>query len=839
MSHRTSGPPPAPDFRALFESAPACYLVLAPDPKYTIVAVSEAYLRATMTRREAILGRGLFEVFPDNPDDPAATGVSNLRSSLESAVKEKRPNTMAVQKYDIRRPESEGGGFEERHWSPVNSPVLDAKGEVAYVIHRVEDVTEFVRLKRLGTEQQKLTAELRERAERVEAEVFLRAQEVQEANKRLQAAGDQLARLNEKLWTLDQLKTRFFSNVSHELRTPLSLILGPVAKLLSAPGLPADHRRDLESVDRNARVLLRHVNDLLDVAKLDAGKMSLQHRRVDLARLVRRTAAHFESLAQERGVAYRVESPGEVTAEVDPDKIERVVMNLLSNAFKFTPRGGSIGCSLAAAPDAGRASLRVEDSGPGVPASLRAAVFERFFQAEESDTRRHGGTGLGLSIAKEFVDLHSGTIGVEDSGMGGACFTVTLPLRAPAGTVVRADGAETPETGASVGALEALAAPAGPAPAGEADPRKPLVLVVEDNPEMSRYLCEMLSPDYRTAAARDGREALETLERLDPDLVLSDVMMPGMSGEQLLGAIRGRPEWGALPVVMLTAKAADETRLGLLRAGAQDYLVKPFSVEELRVRVGNLVVARRARREIEEANRRLRESESQLERAKRELEAFSYSVSHDLRAPLRAIDGFSKILREDQAARLDDEGRRLLDSIVQGARTMGRLIDDLLEFSRMGRAALRPWRVDMTALAQSVFQEVAAGEPGRRIESRIGPLPEAWGDPSLLRQVLVNLLGNAVKYTRPREVATVEVGGREEGGETVYVVRDNGVGFPPEYAPKLFGVFQRLHSAKEFEGTGVGLAIVHRIVTRHGGRVWAEGSPGAGATFSFALPRKA
>ena len=221
---------PQPDFRALFESAPGLYLVLAPD--LTIVAVSDAYLRATMTRREQILGRSLFDVFPDNPDDPEATGVSNLHDSLLRVIRTRASDAMAVQKNDIRRPESEGGAFEQRYWSPVNSPVLDAGGEITLIIHRVEDVTEFVRLKQ-KVEQSTKAEELQIRADSMEAEVFSRAQQLQQANHQLRAANEELAqkeqelkRLYERLHRLDQMKTRLFTNVSHELRTPLALILG-------------------------------------------------------------------------------------------------------------------------------------------------------------------------------------------------------------------------------------------------------------------------------------------------------------------------------------------------------------------------------------------------------------------------------------------------------------------------------------------------------------------------------------------------------------------------------------------------------------------------------------
>jgi signal transduction histidine kinase len=231
-----------------------------------------------------------------------------------------------------------------------------------------------------------------------------------------------------------------------------------------------------------------------------------------------------------------------------------------------------------------------------------------------------------------------------------------------------------------------------------------------------------------------------------------------------------------------------------------------------------------------------RQRSAQLDAANQELDAFSHSVSHDLRAPLRAVDGYAGMLEEDYEARLDDDGRRKLKALRQGCAQMSRLIDDLLHFSRVGRAELRKAPVDMAQLAREAAP--GASEAGRaRIEFE--ELAAASGDRSLLRQVWVNLLSNAVKYSGKREQPLVRVGCRTEGGQLIYWVRDNGAGFDPRYADRLFGVFQRLHRADEFPGTGVGLAIVQRVVTRHGGRVWAESRPGEGACFYFSLPREA
>jgi signal transduction histidine kinase len=241
----------------------------------------------------------------------------------------------------------------------------------------------------------------------------------------------------------------------------------------------------------------------------------------------------------------------------------------------------------------------------------------------------------------------------------------------------------------------------------------------------------------------------------------------------------------------------------------------------------------RGRRDLEA---RVESRTAELNAANRELEAFSYSVSHDLRAPLRAINGFSRILLEDHAGNLNEEGQHYLRRVSQNAGMMGQLIDDLLAFSRLSRHQLTRTRIDMTALFLAVIGDCERAEPERRIEFVQHPLPPAWGDPSLIKQVVVNFVHNAVKFTRRTEGARIEVGATAGNGGTIYYVRDNGVGFDMRYADKLFGVFQRLHKAEDFEGTGVGLAIVQRVVTRHGGKAWAESELGKGATFYFSLP---
>ncbi|MCL1467673.1 PAS domain S-box protein [Argonema galeatum] len=457
----------------------------------------------------------------------------------------------------------------------------------------------------------------------------------QERKLKLEAANLELETVARQLQELDRLKSQFFANVSHELRTPLALILGPTEKLLASEQLDREHRHDLKVVRRNAQTLLKQVNDLLDVSKLEAGKMGVSYAQVDLAELVRLTAAHFETLAEDLQISFAVEGPQSLPAQVDPEKLQRICFNLFSNAFKFTPNGGTIGCILQIQREAGesaeresgrtgerengrtgenvhnnspipplplRVTIIVEDSGPGVPPELREVIFEPFRQEERGMSRNFGSTGLGLAIVKEFIELHGGTLAVDDSALGGAKFTVELPLLAPAGVSL-----QTPIDKENINnelARQILAElqveeitdrddffPLPLSPSSE----PPLILVVEDNPEMNRFITQTLTPEYRAVTAFNGRTALELAIELRPDLILTDMMMPEMSGEELVREIRLHPELDAVPIVLLTAKADDELRVQLLREVAQDYVMKPFSVEELKARVGNLIAMKRTR----------------------------------------------------------------------------------------------------------------------------------------------------------------------------------------------------------------------------------------------------
>lgn len=708
-----------PNFRSLFESAPGLYLVL--NPSLHIEAVSDAYLNATMTKRDKILGRHIFDVFPDNPDDPHATGVANLGASLSRVLTLRKADSMAVQKYDVRRPESNGGAFEERYWSPVNSPVFNEKSEISYIIHRVEDVTEFVRLKLHGIEQSKVTQELKIRSEKMESEIFLRGLQIQRAN-------EELRQLYDRLKELDRLKTRFFANVSHELRTPLALILGPAEKMKSAANLLDDQRRDLAIITKNARGLLKHVNDLVDSAKLEAGKLAPKYSEFDLCALISTAAGNFDGLIGDRGIAFHIDAPEHLTIQADVGMIERILLNLLSNAFKFVPTGGEIGISVMS--DNGTATFSVEDNGPGIPAPYREEIFERFRQLDDENTRRFGGTGLGLSIAREFASLHSGRIRVSDRPGGGARFQVDIPIRAPEGTLVQPSDSRSLDAAdmvsQTVEQFQEIHGPTEPAlPASQSKVKRGTVLVVEDNFDMNRFITEILSRDFLVTPAYDGKQGFETAVLEKPDLILADIMMPVMSGDMMVEKIREVPELEDIPIILLTAKADDDLRVKLLNGGAQDYVVKPFYSEEILVRVKNLIQVKRVRetlqhelashlKDIEVLAKKLAQRKRDLTDAVKTRDEFISIASHELNTPLTSLGLLLQMTKRQIHPATDQAPSQaeLDQSISLALKQVGMLtalIEDLLDVSRIrtGKLNLSLERLDLSLIVRDIARRFA------------------------------------------------------------------------------------------------------------------------------------
>jgi hypothetical protein len=362
------------------------------------------------------------------------------------------------------------------------------------------------------------------------------------------------------------------------------------------------------------------------------------------------------------------------------------------------------------------------------------------------------------------------------------------------------------------------------------------LLIVDDEAALMKALCHTLEDQgYGTTGFTLASEALGELRARQFDLLLTDLMMPEMDGISLLRAAQEIDRH--LVGIVMTGHGAIDSAVEAMKAGALDYILKPFKLRTILPVLSRALVVRRLRIENFQLVERVRIRTAELEHANQELEAFSYSVSHDLRAPLRAIDGFCSILVENHAPSLPEPVPHYLQRTRDAALRMGRLIDDLLNLSRISGYEIQRSRVNLSQLAQRILDELKAGAPNRQVDCRVAPGLSVDGDPNLLHLALDNLLRNAWKFTANRPVARIEVSVTEQQGEVVYFVRDNGAGFDMAYAGKLFGAFQRLHRAAEFEGTGIGLAIVRRVITRHGGRIWSEASENEGATFFFTLPK--
>jgi signal transduction histidine kinase len=366
------------------------------------------------------------------------------------------------------------------------------------------------------------------------------------------------------------------------------------------------------------------------------------------------------------------------------------------------------------------------------------------------------------------------------------------------------------------------------------------ILLVDDKAENLVVLESILEgPEYRLTKAQSAQEALMALINIDFALIVLDIRMPNTSGLELAQMIKGRKRTRDVPIIFLTAhQAEDDQVLSGYSAGGVDYLTKPINPDILKSKVAIFGDLYRKTKALNEANKILNRRNAELVAANEELEAFSYTVSHDLRAPLRHVSGYAEILREHAQSSLDEKGRRYVDLIQESAGRLGELIDRFLAFARMGRADMHISSVNMNDLVRQVCNDFQSETAGRSIEWQIQNLPVVQADAEMMRQVWVNLISNAIKYTRPRDPARIEIGcDVSQPGEFIFFVRDNGVGFSMQYAKKLFGVFQRLHRDSEFEGTGIGLANVRRIISRHGGRTMAEGTLAGGATLSFTLKK--
>ncbi|MDF3070072.1 MAG: pleC [Polyangiaceae bacterium] len=832
-----------PDFRVLFESSPDVLLVLLPDaPRFTMVAATDARLAATHTTREATLGHGLFEVFPDNPDELGASGTSNLRASLERVVETRTADTMAVQKYDIRGPD---GTFQKKYWSPKNVPVLSPSGQVAYILHRVEDVTDLVEASELGKE-------LRDRTKQAERDVIARSRELHEAVQGLRNA-------NTKLGELDTAKTAFFSNVSHEFRTPLTLILGPLESALSRDPAFLDGE-ELAGVHRNALRLLRLVNSLLDFSRIEAGRLELRFAPTDLSTLTAGLGGAFQSLFDDAGLRLRVDCPPlPEPVYVDPAQWEKIVLNLVSNAFKFTFEGG---VEVALSWHGDHVELHVRDTGTGIPEEELPRVFERFHRVQGAEGRSYEGSGIGLSLVNELARLHGGTVRVESAPGRGSTFTVSVPVgksHLPPDKVAAGLSPSVNDQALRGQLLEAkrwlkaqTMAPSTPPPRLQRLSSPPhsvsgsrgRILVADDNSDMREYIERLLAPHWAVQVVPDGRAALDAARESPPDLVLSDMMMPGMDGVSLLNELRADERTNTIPVILISARAGEEARLEGLETGADDYLIKPFAARELLTRVNTHLEMARVRRN---AYDQLAAAQAQLVQSAKmaSLGQLVAGIAHEINNPLAfALSHLSTVERSlaDVESKLEAEIARGPQVTWQRARTRAEemrgglqriqeLVLKLRTFSRLDEGELKPASVrDSVGSALTILNHRLEGRI--RVTTHFGEPDVIYCYAGLLNQAIMNLLTNAIDAIEG--TGTVHISSGAEGKWYVISIEDSGAGIPEDIREQVFNPF--FTTKPVGEGTGLGLSITYSIIKKHGGSIELERGEGGGTRATITLP---
>ncbi len=623
-----------PDFRALFEAAPGAYMVLSPD--LHLVTVSDAYASATMVVREQVVGRHLFDVFPDNPDDPTADGVRNLRASIERVLATGVADTMAIQKYDVRRPAEQGGGFEVRYWAPANKPVFGADGRIRYILHSATDVTARMiqeqaaekatdQLDRFFTisldmlcivgpggafeRSNPAFAELGWKSDDLQGLPFLAlvhpedveaaraaitrtsagargfhfecryrrkdgghrwllwtgahdevgmtyavARDVTESkaqDDQRRAANIELAQANvearearEVAERSSRAKSDFLSLMSHELRTPLNSIIGFSELLLDSRFGTVNEKqaRYLTNVHQSGKHLLGLINDLLDLSKIEAGRLDVHTEPVTARTVVQDALATLQPLASAKPLELRLEETPLPPVMADPVRLKQIIFNLVSNAIKFTPKDGKVTVRLerGSAPD--RMRIAVIDTGPGISEAEMQQLFRPFSQL--GNARAATGTGLGLALTRSLIELMGGVAGVESTVGKGSTFFVECPLvRAPEAT----DG----------------------------DPAGRLVLVIDDD-RPGRELIDAVLRDagFRTLLAGSGEEGLALARQQQPDVIVLDVFLPGLDGWDVLRLLRADEGTRHIPTVMATVSDDRAKAFGL---GAVEHLVKPIN----------------------------------------------------------------------------------------------------------------------------------------------------------------------------------------------------------------------------------------------------------------------
>jgi len=719
---------------------------------------------------------------------------------------------------------------------------------------------------------------------------------------------------------LDIEKSRFTANVHHELRTPLTLMLAPIETMMSGDfGDVSDLQNQyLRTMHSNGLRLLKLINNLLDLAKIESDQLCVIRRPTRIAQVVDQLVTAARPLAEQKGVELEsVDLAALPEICVDPEAMDKVIVNLVGNALKFTDAGGRIEVRGETVEDGG-VHLWVADTGIGIPEDQLGRIFERFAQVDNSSTRKYEGTGIGLALVKELVDLHGGRVWAESEGPGAG---TQMHLILPAGEADVDRGEEVLQTdeGTPVALGDSVAAMTFELEFAEhnrdamrvseiegnvqrndfadlaKDQRDPLltapddapeVLICEDNADMRRLLTFLIGQEFRVRVASNGREGLECMKESVPDLVLTDVMMPEMSGTELCREIKANPDWAGVPVVLVTSKAEREMKIEGLELGADDYVTKPFHPRELLARVRSLVKLRRLQEELAIRNASLKSTNEELRVAMQDLREagvqlvqserlaavgeLAAGIAHEVNNPvnfamnsLRTLRGYVSDIQDvtETVAAIDlrntdaldarlreleklkerlhfkdaaSELAELIDIAAEGLDRTHRLVSDLRDFAAPGDSKVA--NVDLVRGLRTTAQLVGHHLREANVELRMelpDRLPAISGDPRALNQVFLNLFKNATEALEGRG-GSISVSARYEEGSVVVQIQDNGPGIARELLPRVFEPF---YSTKEAgRGTGLGLSISRRIIAEHNGSIDVRSIDGEGATFIIRLP---
>ncbi len=663
---------------------------------------------------------------------------------------------------------------------------------------------------------------------------------------------------NRELTQLDRLKSEFFANISHELRTPLTLILAPVQELLQGSWrLPDAVATRLGVVRNNALRLLKLVNDLLDVIRLEEGRDALEKSPQDLGTLLGGLTESMVHLADTKSVTLTKDlDSAPMVVLGDAAALEKVFINLTNNALKFTEPGGSV--TIRARRGSDHVEVEVADTGIGIDAVDLPHIFERFRQADGSVTRRYQGTGLGLALVKELVEKHGGIVSVHSKLGVGTRMRVRLPL-APAPVGVAAESEALPTAAPlAVDALQALHSAAertagltveepneDEALPSTRDPKRPRVLVVDDEPDMRRYLLDLLAEDYQVIAARDGDQGLQYARFLQPDLMLLDLMLPGIDGLEVCRRLKEDPETRRIKLMLLTARADETAKLTALAHGADDFLTKPFSSVEVKTRLRNLYATAGLERDLDGRNRELEHTLHELKRTQARLlqseklnalGSLSAGLLHEINNPLNYTLTALQLVAADPAVQQEPLLREAIADIDEGMGRIRNIVCDLRAFAYPSEAE-KQVEFDLIGAIRSALNFTAHECRGIVVELDAPDAAEVCGSKSHVVQVMVNLLTNAANAVRDAargNAAAIRVRVWTDDGRVRVAVADNGVGMSPEVQAQAFDPFFTTRDVGA--GMGLGLSICHTIVANHGGEMSVTSAPGEGSEFRFDFP---